>query len=306
LSAEKNGNAILRSLSEAIVEVAETVSPHVVRISSDFGTGTGVVWSKDGYILTCDHVVGRVQEVEVTRADGSSIPAKVVGRDRDSDLALLKAQGDGLPPIQLGDSSNLRVGEFVMAFANPSGRQPGLTTGIVTSLRGRVGRWGGGLQGGLILTDARVNPGYSGGPLVDAAGRMIGLDVAYFARRGVAIPVNAAMVVADKLMKDGKIKKAFLGIATEDVELPKDVASMPEVGQETGMLVMSVEQDSPAKRSGLVLGDVILSIGDTRVEGHPDLRGALGDQAIGRPTELKVLRAEKVIKVNVVPVEAAS
>jgi S1-C subfamily serine protease len=191
-----------------------------------------------------------------------------------------------------------------MAFANPAGRQPGLTSGIITSVKGQVGRWGGGLQGSLVLTDAKLNPGYSGGPLVNASGKMIALDVAYFARRGVAIPVDKVKEVAAKLMKDGKIRKAFLGVVTENIELPDDVSSRGDVGQPSGMLVMSVEADSPAKKAGVALGDVIIGIGGKHVGQHSDLVGALTDSAIGQATELTLLRAEVVTKVKVVPGEA--
>jgi serine protease Do len=306
LKIEENEGSVLQSISEAIVGVAQRVSPHVVRVASGAGMGTGVIWSKDGLVLTCEHVIGGAEEVGVTTADGVLHEGSVVGRDRDSDLALIKAQGDGYSPIELGDSTTLKVGEFVLAFANPGGKQPGLTSGIITSLQGNVGRWGGSLEGHLILTDARVNPGYSGGPLVDANGRMVGLDVAYFARRGVAIPSDDVRSLAEKLLKDGKVRRAFLGIVTEGIDLPEDVAARADVGQEGGMLVLSVEKDSPARKAGLALGDAILAIGDTRVEGHQDLKRALGDAAIGRPVELKVLRAESVIKMNVLPVEAAS
>ncbi|HVP23675.1 MAG TPA: trypsin-like peptidase domain-containing protein [Conexivisphaerales archaeon] len=301
---EGNGSGILQSFSDAISAVAEGVSPHVVRVASDHGLGTGVVWSPEGYVITCDHIVGRLGEVEVTTADGTTRKGMVVGRDRDTDIAVVKVEGDGLSPIAVADSSGVKVGQFVMAFANPAGRQPGLTSGILTSVNGQIGRWAGGLQGTLLLTDARLNPGYSGGPLVDAGGRMIGLDVAYFARRGVAIPANAVKEVAEKLLKDGKIKRAFLGIVTEDIELPEAIASRKDIGQERGMLVMSVETGSPAKKAGLALGDVIIGIGDLKVEDHPSLKGALRDDAIGRPTELTVLRAETITKLKVVPGEA--
>lgn len=303
MSLGQSGFAILQSLSEAIVGVAEGVSPHVVKVASECGAGTGVVWSKEGHVLTCNHIVGRLEELEVTTADGVVHEGKVVGRDQDTDIALLKIE-EGASPITLGLSGGLKVGQFVMAFANPAGRQPGLTSGIITSVSGHVGRWGGSLQGSLILTDAKLNPGYSGGPLVDASGAMIGLDVAYFARRGVAIPVNTVKDVVEKLMKDGKVKKAFLGVVTETIGLPDDVSTRGDVKQSSGMLVMSVEADSPARKAGVALGDVIIGIGGRHVEGHSDLLGALTDAAIGQQTELTLLRAEVVTKVKIVPGEA--
>ena len=294
---------MLQSLSEAIVGVAENVSPQVVRVASDCGAGTGVIWDKEGHILTCNHLVGGLEEAEITATDGVVHEGKVVGRDPDTDIAIVSIQG-GASPIGLGDSGGLKVGQFVMAFANPAGRQPGLTSGIITSVSGHVGRWGGSLQGSLILTDAKLNPGYSGGPLVDANGHMIGFDVAYFARRGVAIPVNTVKAVAEKLIKDGKIRKAFLGVVTQGIELPDDISTRADVKQSSGMLVMSVEADSPAKKAGVALGDVIIGIGGTKVGDHSDLVGTLTDAAIGQPTELTLLRAEAVTKVKIVPGEA--
>jgi S1-C subfamily serine protease len=299
----QGGSAILQSLSEAIIGVAEVTSPHVVRVASDCGVGTGVIWNGDGYVLTCNHVVGQLEEVEVTTADGAVHEGRVIGRDSDTDISVVKIK-EGGSPITLGDSGGLKVGQFVMAFANPAGKQPGLTSGIITSVNGHVGRWGRGLQGSLILTDARLNPGYSGGPLVDANGAMIGLDVAYFARRGVAIPVSTVKGVVEKLMKDGKVKKAFLGVVTDNIALPDDLSSRSDIMQSSGMLVMSVEADSPAKKAGVTLGDVIIGIGGKQVEGHTDLVGALTEAAIGQATELTLLRAEVVTKVKVVPGEA--
>jgi S1-C subfamily serine protease len=298
------GSRILQSLSEAIVGVAADVSPHVVSVSSGHSGGTGVVWTEEGHILTASHVVGRVDAVEVRTSDGESLEGKVVGRDRETDIAVVKIEKAGLSPIEKGDSDGLKVGEFVMAFANPSGKQTGLTSGILTSLKGSIGGHAGGLRGSLLLTDARLNPGYSGGPLVDVDGRMVGLDVAYFAQRGVAIPVNAVKKVADQLMMNGHIRRAFMGIVTESLELPEELAKRADLEQPSGMLVMSVEPESPARKAGIALGDVILGMGGSKVEDHSDLRAALSEEAIGKEMEVKLLRSEALTKVKIVPEEA--
>lgn len=200
---------ILQSLSDAMSGLADKVASSVVRVRSARGFGSGLVWSEDGYILTCSHVVGRASAVHVGFGDGQSVDAKVVGHDPYSDIALLKVERNGLKPIEHGDSEQIKVGQLVFAFANPFGRRPSTTSGIVTTAKTTLG-WGRGMMENMIVTDAPLNPGYSGGPLVDASGRMIGINVAYVNSRGIAIPVSAAKEIVDSLIRDGRIRRAHL------------------------------------------------------------------------------------------------
>ena len=191
MSRTTSSSDILESISNAIVDITEKTSPSVVRIGSGrWRGGTGTVWSRDGHIVTSNHVVGGMREVEVGLSDGTRHTAKVVGRDPYSDVALLKVDSDRLTPVETGNSDSLKVGQFVLAIANPLGKQPAATSGIVTNPSYSVRGWWTGALDKVVVTDARLNPGYSGGPLVDARGRVVGINAAYANNRGISVPVN--------------------------------------------------------------------------------------------------------------------
>lgn len=299
-----SASQLLESLSDAIVQVAEKVSASVVRVGSGrrFG-GSGVVWSSDGYIVTANHVVGRLNEVEVGLRDGRSIKAKVVGHDQYSDVALLKIEEDKLTPIEAGDSEAVRAGQFVLALANPFGEQPSVTSGIVTSPKRTIRGWWGRLMENIIVTDAPLNPGYSGGPLVDAAGRMIGLNAAYVYSRGIAVPISTVKHVVERLMRDGRMKRAYLGIVSDTISLPEEIAKQPMIEQNEGLIVLSVAPDSPAKRSGLALGDVIVKFDQKPVSSVYDLQGLLSEEVIAKGIKLSILRGEKLTELTITPSE---
>jgi S1-C subfamily serine protease len=227
---EKNipytNNALL-SLSEEIEHVADNVSQSVVSVySRNRGNGSGVIWNTDGHIVTCSHIVGELDEVEVGLSNGKSYPAKVVGNDPYSDIALLKIEDASvndssilsLKPIEIADSENLKAGQFVLALANPYGDYSSITQGIITSERRSIRGGGAGwrwtpavapdLMDDIVITDARLNPGYSGGPLVDVQGKMIGLNIAYISSRGIAIRSNKVKTISEQLAKDGEIRIA--------------------------------------------------------------------------------------------------
>lgn len=301
MSKTTNSSAILESVSDAIVDVTERVSKSVVQIGAGrWRGGTGTVWSKDGHIVTSNHVVGDMSEVEVGFNDGTKQVAKVVGRDPYSDIAVLKVDSDNLTPVESGNSDNLKVGQFVLAVANPFGRQPSATSGIVTNPTFSTRRWWGG--GGLdkvLVTDARLNPGYSGGPLVDARGRLLGINAAYANNRGISVPVNTVKTVVDKLLHDGKIKRAYMGITAETIRLPDTLVNQP-----AGLIIYGVDQDSAARKAGIAIGDVIVKLDGKQVETLADLRGLLDDKAIGRQVRLSVLRGEKLTELTITPTEA--
>src|SRR5229473_300894 len=306
MSKQTNSSAILESISDAIVDVTEKVSQSVVRVGAGrWRGGTGTVWSKDGHIVTSNHVIGGIREVEVGFNDGTTSTAKVVGRDPYSDIALLKVDSNSLTPVETGNSDNLKVGQFVLAVANPFGRQPSATSGIITNPALSTRRWWGG--GGLdkvLVTDARLNPGYSGGPLVDARGRLIGINAAYANNRGISVPVNTVKSVIDKLMHDGKNKRAYMGITADSINLPDNLSEQASIGQDAGLIVYGVDQDSAAKKAGLAIGDVIVKLDGKPVESLMDLRGLLDDKAIGRHVNVSVLRGEKLTQLTVTPTEA--
>jgi len=306
-------NALV-SFSEAIENVADKVSQSVVSVRSKTrGNGSGVVWTSDGLIVTCSHIVRKLDELEVSLSNGKSFPAKVIGNDPYSDIALLKIQANGkndsisLNPIEIGDSENLKAGQFVLALANPYGEYPSITEGIITSERSSLGGgWWGGITNNIVITDARLNPGYSGGPLVDVEGKMIGLNAAYVSSRGIAIRASKVRNITDQLAKYGAIKIAYLGVVTDEISLPREVGAQLKPSQEEGLMVLSVENDTPAKKAGLLLGDIIIGFDDQPIANIHDLRRQLLNQdVIGKSVKLAIIRGEKKSEITITPRESS-
>ena len=298
---------ILASLSRAIVDIANKVAPSVVSVHSKtmMMGGSGVVWNVvDGHIVTCAHVIKGVDEVKVGFSEYGTFSAKVVGSNRRSDLALLKIETDKpLKSIEIGDSENLKAGQFVLALDNPFGDQPSVTSGIITSARSSIGGWGGRLMSDIVITDARLNPGYSGGPLVDVNGKMIGLNAFYISSRGIAVRIGNVKSIIDQLAKYGKIKRAYLGITSNTVFIPKDVVAQLGITQDYGLMVLSVEKDTPAKKAGLVIGDVIIKFDNESVTSIHDIDRLLAQKVIGKQVKLLVLREEKLTELTITPGE---
>ena len=293
---------ILQSFSDAMTELADKVGSSVVRVRSRRGFGSGVVWSADGYILTCSHVVGRAAAVEVGFKEGPRLEAKVIGHDPYLDMALLKVDRSGLKPVEVGDSDGVQVGQLVFAFANPFGGKPSTTSGIVTTAKASLG-WGPGSGEDVIVTDAPLNPGYSGGPLVNASGKMVGLNVAYANARGISIPINSVKGTINALINEGRIRIAHLGIGTDPVTIPKRIAAEANIDQDEGLMIFEVEPDSPAKRAGLVVGDILVTFAGSPITRHNDLYRLLTRDIIGKPTDMEILRAEKLVKLTITPTQ---
>jgi S1-C subfamily serine protease len=314
---EKNSsyaNNALLSLSEEIQHIADNISQSVVSVySRNRGNSSGVIWNVDGDIVTCSHIVGDLNEVEVSLNNGKSYPAKVVGNDPYSDIALLKikdASGISLKPIEIADSENLKAGQFILALANPYGDYHSITQGVITSerrsIRGAGWRWGvaGDVMDNIVITDTRLNPGYSGGPLVNVQGKMIGLNIAYISSRGIAIRTSKVKTISEQLAKDGEIKIARLGIVTAGVSLPREVAAQLEPAQEEGLIVLAVKKDTAAKKAGLLIGDIITKFEDQPITNLHDLRRQLLKRdAIGKSAKLTIIRAEKKKELVIIPEE---
>jgi S1-C subfamily serine protease len=298
------GTQLLQSFSDAVTGLAENVSPSVVNVNAGRMGGTGMVWSAEGLIVTASHVIGHSTTPSVTLVDGRELEAKVLGRDPYTDVALLKVEATGLSPVKPDGAKDLKVGQFVLALANAFGKKVSATSGIVTSSRRSMrGFWGVMIED-AVVSDAKLNPGYSGGPLVDAAGRLLGMNVAYFAGRGVAVSVGSLKETVEKISKDGRVKKGYLGVVVEAIELPDEIAKSSGVGQDEGLLVRSVEAGSPAKNAGVVIGDIILKLGDAQATDEYELHKALSGEVVGKPLGLRVLRAEKVTDLKITPKEA--
>jgi len=295
---------LLQSFSNAVTELAESVSPSVVNVNAGRRGGTGIVWSSDGLVVTASHVVGHSMAPTVLMSDGKELEAKLVGRDPYTDIALLKVDASGLAPVKVGSADGIKVGQFVLALANASGKKASATSGIITSHRRSMrGFWGVMIED-AVVSDAKLNPGYSGGPLVDASGNLLGMNVAYFAGRGVAVSVDSLKETVGKISKDGRVKKGFLGVVVEPVELPEELARSADVGQEDGLLVRSVDAGSPARAAGITLGDIILRLGDAQATDEYELHKALSGDVVGKTLALRILRAEKVADLKVTPREA--
>jgi S1-C subfamily serine protease len=284
---------LLDAYSRAVIGAVDAVAPAVAHIKVRDGAGSGVVFTPDGFVLTNHHVVERGGTIAVTLPDGHSANADLVGRDPDTDLAVVRMDGDALPWARFGDSRRLRVGQIVVAIGNPFGFQHSVTSGIVSargrSLRSRSGR----LIEDLIQTDAALNPGNSGGPLVTTNGDVVGINTAVVAgAQGLcfAIASNTARLVAARLIRDGRVRRGYLGIVGHQTPIPRVLARANRLVAPSGVLVASVDRTSPAAAAGVVEGDIILAFGGQTIGGVDDLLRTLTDDSIGVETEITVLR----------------
>jgi S1-C subfamily serine protease len=311
---------LLDGYSAAVIAAAEKISPAVVNIevkknagagpgparSARAGSGSGFVFTPDGFILTNSHVVHHAQDIEVALADGRRYTARLIGDDPDTDLAVLRVHAPNLTAAQLGNSNAIRVGQLAIAVGNPYGFQCTVTAGVVSatgrSLRSNSGR----LIDDVIQTDAALNPGNSGGPLVDSRGTVIGVNTAIILpAQGIcfAIAVNTAQFVAVRLMRDGRVRRSFLGVGGQNVIIPRLLARQLNLASSSGVLVLGVEKDSPAQRAGLAEGDVIIGIDSLPVKGVDDLHTHLTDEKIGVRCELTVIRRSARVSLPVTPAE---
>ena len=304
--------ALLDAYSAAVIHAVEQVGPAVVRVEGRRGGGSGVVFTPDGFILTNSHVVGNPANAgphttTITLPDGRSMAADVIGSDVDTDLAVLRIDGSRLPWARLGDSKAVRVGQVAVAIGNPYGFDHSVTSGVVSalgrSLRARSGR----LMDDIIQTDASLNPGNSGGPLVTTAGDVIGINTAMILpAQGIcfAIASNTVRFVASRLMRDGRIRRSHIGIAGQQTAVPRALARANQMAVTSGVLVASVEDNSPAARAGLTTGDVVLSFAGSVVSGIDDLHRLLTAERIGTPAPVIVLRRGERRQLTIVPAES--
>lgn len=301
---------LLDAYSRAVILAVETVGPAVVKIDAERGGGSGIVFTPDGLVLTNSHVVDRGGRLNVVLPDGRSMRADLVGRDTDTDLAVIRvtsSSGASLPWATLGDSRGVRVGQVAIAIGNPYGFHHSVAAGVVSalgrSLRARSGR----LMDDILQTDAALNPGNSGGPLVTTRGEVIGVNTAMILpAQGLcfAIGSNTARFVAARLIRDGRIRRSYIGVAGQNVPIPRAVARANQIAASSGVFVVSVEADSPAATAGLREGDVVLAFAGQAMAGIDDLHRQLTDDRIGVPAVLTILRAAERRQLTVVPRES--
>lgn len=315
--AERAADAdLLDAYSRAVIHVVDSVGPAVVSIA--FGrtwdtnaveraaAGSGVVIAPDGYVLTNQHVVQGAKHLTVTFTDGTSAPATVVGGDAATDLAVIRAHAAGLPYAELGDSRQLRVGQLVIAMGNPLGFQSTVSTGVVSALGRALRSEQGRLIENIIQHTAPLNPGNSGGPLLDSRGRVVGVNTAIIALAqgiGFAIPAHTARWVLSQLLQHGRVRRAYLGISGREKPLDRRLARFHGLDAAQAVEVVSAEDNGPAARSGLRAGDLIVAINASPVTSVDDLHRYLAEWPFGTAVVLAVVRGRSRFDLELVPVE---
>jgi S1-C subfamily serine protease len=321
---QPSDDELLDAYSRAVIGTAEKVSPSVVnidvqqrprrqpasdhrRVPEAHGSGSGFIFTPDGFIMTNSHVVHQASSIEVTLSDGRRLQADLVGDDPDTDLAVIRIHAPNLVPAPLGDSQAIRVGQVVVAIGNPYGFQCTVTAGVVSalgrSLRSRSGR----LIDNVIQTDAALNPGNSGGPLVTTRGEVIGVNTAMILpAQGLcfALAINTATFVAGRLIRDGRVRRSYIGLAGQDVPLPRRLARFHNLPLESGILIVSIEPGSPAQRAGLAEGDVIVAYNGHAIGSIDDLHRQLTETQVGTRSSLTIIRRTDKLERDIVPEES--
>ena len=315
---------ILDAYSQAVVDAVGRVSPSVVNIETRRaapkgreprdprglgGSASGFLFTPDGFILTNSHVVHDAESIQVTREDGQVREARLIGDDPETDLAVVRIGPDSLNPATLGDSAGIRVGQVAIAIGNPYGFQTTVTAGVVSALGRSLRAQSGRLIDNVIQTDAALNPGNSGGPLVDSRGDVIGVNTAVIMpAQGIcfAIAINNAKFVASRLIRDGKVTRSYIGVGGQTVPVARRVSRFHQLSVESGVLVVSLEQGGPAEKAGVRLGDRIVAFNGQPVGGIDALQLLLTEQQVGVPSKITVLRLTEKLDFEVTPVLSPS
>lgn len=316
---ELKDSELLDAYSRAVVTAAERVSPSVVKIDvtqrvntrrgerEAHGGGSGFIFTPDGLILTNSHVVHGATRIEVSLNDGRQFVASTIGDDPATDLAVIRIDSPGLIAVPLGDSQQLRVGQLVIAIGNPFGFQYTVTAGVVGALGRSLRSQSGRLIDDVIQTDAALNPGNSGGPLVTSDGRVVGVNTAtIMMAQGLcfAIGINTAKFVASRLLRDGRIRRSYIGVVAQNTPLHRRLVRFHDLQLETGVVVLSVENDSPAQKAGVREGDVIIALNGKPVGGIDDLHRLLSDLPAQVQAALMLLRRTERLTLPLVPADS--
>src|SRR6266404_5293001 len=315
---------LMDAYSRAVITAAEKVSPSVVYIEiqqpvrgrrgngprmprETRGSGSGFIFTPDGFILTNSHVVNSAKKIEVTVSDGHKYQADLIGDDPDTDLAVIRINAPNLVPAQLGEAQKIRVGQLVVAIGNPYGFQYSVTAGVVSALGRSLRAQSGRLMDAVIQTDAALNPGNSGGPLINSRGEVIGVNTAMILpAQGIcfATSIDTAKFVASRLIRDGKVSRSYIGLAGQNVPLPRRTVRYYNLTVESGIFVISFENDSPARKGGLREGDIIIGFDDRPIAGIDDLHKLLTEERIGKKASLLVIRGTEKLAIEVRPEES--
>jgi len=316
-----DNSVLLDAYSQAVVGAVEKVTPSVVNIEvhqsvpsrrsaepvERLGGGSGFIFTPDGLILTNSHVVHGASRIEVTLADTRRYPAHTLGDDPATDLAVIRVDAPNLSAVTLGDSQQLRVGQVVIAIGNPYGFQSTVTAGVVSALGRSLRSYSGRLIDDVVQTDASLNPGNSGGPLVASDGRVVGVNTAtILPAQGLcfAIGINTAKFVASRLLRDGRIRRSYIGVVAQTVPVHRRLVRFYDLAKESGVVVLSVEPGSPAEKAGLREGDVIVALEGQPVAGVDDLHRLLTDARVGVRSTVTVLRGTEKLDRPMIPEES--
>ncbi|AMA56923.1 MULTISPECIES: S1C family serine protease [unclassified Bradyrhizobium] len=308
--------ALLDAYSNAVIDVTDRVGPAVVRVETGpkvpdrrerGGLGSGIVISPDGLVLTNSHVVGSSREIRLRDVEGHVGDAQVLGVDPDTDLALLRANGvRHLPYAALGNSKTLRRGQLVIAIGNPLGFESTVTAGVVSALGRSIRSVSGRTIEDVIQTDAALNPGNSGGPLVSSNAEVIGINTAIInGAQGIcfAVASNTAQFVLAEIIRHGYVRRAYIGVAGQTAPVPRRHAVLAGVENKMGALLMQIEPDGPAAKAGLLSGDVVIRLDGIEINGVDDLIRVLDRDRIGRRLAMDVLRLGRLRAIDIDPVE---
>jgi S1-C subfamily serine protease len=315
-AAEASDQALLDAYSNAVIGVTERVGPAVVRVETSAkasgarqrgGLGSGIVISPDGLVLTNSHVVGSSRQIRLRDIEGIVTDARVLGVDPDTDLALLRADGArDLGYASFGNSQNLRRGQLVVAIGNPLGFESTVTAGVVSALGRSIRSVSGRTIEDVIQTDAALNPGNSGGPLVSSAGEVIGINTAIISgAQGIcfAVASNTAQFVLSEIIRHGYVRRAYIGVSGQTAPVPRRHAVIAGVENKMGALLAQIEPDGPASRAGLLPGDVVIKLDGIAINGVDDLIRVLDRDRIGRSLEMDVLRLGRLRAIEIHPIE---
>src|SRR5262245_60931575 len=300
----------LDAFSQVVVRVAENLRPAVVNLrvgrGQQMGSGSGVLFSPEGYLLTNHHVVGQASQVRVRLHDGQELTGRVIGNDPWTDLALVRADGETLPYATLGDSAKLRVGQLVVAIGSPLGFESTVTAGVVSAVGRTLRSVTGHLVDNVIQTDAALNPGNSGGPLVNSLGQVVGINTAVIQpAQGIcfAIPVNMAKHILPSLLRHGRVIRGYLGLHGRLVPIPLDVGRRVGIEMGSGVEILALEPGGPADRAGLEVDDLVVSFGEEAVASVDDLHKLLTEHPVGASVKVGLIRDGQRLELRVVPGE---